>query len=163
MNDIKTSKTRAQIAGQGGVPAHSPKVKPIRKIDGSHTALAAPPSKRTVFGRFRAGFVSQALVQAPIRSQHGDFMAKLRKSLGQSGHPRRWPAKFKKWFVALCDVQDSHSSRRILRNAFAKTGKRNSFCNRSRPRFPISRAWSGLASRASREVASCTGSPCCTR
>src|SRR5580704_986791 len=163
MDDLEASKARAQIARQGRIPTQGPELEPICQIDGGDTVFPAPPSKRTVLGWFGAGLIFQAFVETPVRGEHRDFVSHLRESFGKRKHLRRWTTEFEEWFIALRDVQDSHNSRSILRNALAKTGKRNSFSNLSRPRFPISRACSGLASRASNEVASWVGSPCCTR
>src|SRR5882762_9466791 len=90
-------------------------------------------------------------------------MPQLNQPLRKRTHFYRRSPKLHERKISLRDVQDSHRSRRIFFSDFAKTLNRNSRSTRSRPRAPISRPNSGLASSASSEVASCPASPCCTR
>src|ERR1700741_226272 len=162
VHDIKIPQLRSHISPQPGIPGRGPEMKPVRQINDlhspnfSHAAVRTPPRRRFLW------HLPQALLQPPIRRQHAYLVASLRQAVGKGAHFNRRAAKLKKGRVALRDVQDSHSSRRIFLKFLAKTLNRNSFCTRSRPRSPICFANSGLASSASTEVASCATSPCWT-
>ena len=105
----------------------------------------------------------KARFQAPIRSQYRHLMTSPSHGFGQCANFYGRAAKFQEGSIGLCDVQDSHSSRKIFFSDFANTLNLKSRFTRSRPRAPISRARSGFANSVSIEVASCGASPCCTR
>jgi len=135
-------------------------MKPVGQVDGFDSADFALFAEWAVFrGRFTGKF-RRAAFQAPIRGEDGHFVAQLRESFGKRADFFGGAAKLKKWRVALRDVQDSHSSRRIFLNPLENVLKRYSFSTRWRPASPMRRAFSGFESRVSMEVASCSVSPC---
>src|SRR6516162_1698038 len=161
--DIKILQLRPQIFPQPGVPAGCPVMKPFGQIDDRYSAsfpraAVRPLARQRFFRRFL-----EALLEPPIRRQNAYLVPSAREALGERAHFHGRAAKLKKRGVALRDVQDSHSSRRIFFKPLAKVLKRYSFSTRSRPRAPICFASSGFASSVSIEEASCATSPCWTR
>ena len=105
-------------------------MKPVGQVDGFHGADFALFAERAVFrGRFAAK-LGRAALQAPIGGKHGDFVAQLRKAFGKRADFFGRAAKLEKWGIALRDVQDSHSSRRIFLKDLENVLKRYSFSTR---------------------------------
>src|SRR5579859_248000 len=162
VDDVEILQASAQVARQGGIPTGGVVMKPVGEVDGFDAADFTLLAERTVFrGRF-TGELREAAFEAPISGEDGDFVAQPRQAFGKRANLFGRAAKLKKWHVALRDVQDSHSSRRIFLKVLEKMLKRYSCSTRWRPASPIWRAFSGLESRVSMEVASWTVSPCCT-
>src|ERR1700751_5796889 len=130
-------------------------MKPVGEIDGRDAPDFAFLPERTVFSGWFTWEFPETALQPPIGGEDRDLVVQMGEAFGKRADLFGWTAKFKEGCVALRDVQDSHNSRRIFLKDLEKTLNRYSFSTRWRPASPIRRAFSGLESRVSSEVASC--------
>src|SRR5437899_4879813 len=163
VHDIEILQPRPAVSLDRRIPAHRPVAQPRGDVNSLHAILVPPPAKWRPFCRDFFFWGLQSFFQPPIRREDRDLVAAPPQSFGKRSHLHRGAAEFQKGSVRLRDVQDSHCSRRIFFNDFAKTLKRKSCSARCFARAPISFAWTGSASSVSMLVASWIGSPCGTR
>ena len=138
VHDIEILQPRPAVSLDRRIPAHAPVAQPRWDVDCLHAILIPPPAKRGPFCRDFFFLRFHSFFQPPVRSNDGDLMAASRQAFRESAHFHRGTAEFQKGSVRFRNVQDSHCSRRIFFNDFAKTLKRNSCSARCFARAPIS-------------------------
>src|SRR5262249_43968513 len=130
VDDVKLLQPGSAIPFDCGVPAQGAPPEPSRQINRPHTRGFLSPAERRSFCLPAVRLRSQTPFDPPIAREHRHLVAPPRQPFRQRFDFHRCPAEFEKRSVAGRDLQDSHCSRRIFLNAFAKTLKRNSSSTR---------------------------------